>query len=107
MKPETFIDYWNAVDAAMQKHFGLDTGSAGIRAEVIADVEGRIDCPDRTHCEEAQQKADWERPRNIQLLRLGHETRTLILGEVHIQILGFFAIVNLTVFLDVAEHKDL
>jgi hypothetical protein len=36
MTTETFIDYWNAVDAAMQKHFGLDTGTASIRAEVIA-----------------------------------------------------------------------
>ncbi len=37
MTNETFIDYWNAVDAAMQEHFGLDTGTAGIRAKVIAD----------------------------------------------------------------------
>ena len=37
MTTETFIDYWDAVDAAMQQHFGLDTGSAGIRTEVIAD----------------------------------------------------------------------
>jgi hypothetical protein len=36
MNSRSFTDYGNAV-AAMQKHFGLDTGSAHIRLEVIAD----------------------------------------------------------------------
>jgi hypothetical protein len=34
---DSFIDYWDAVDAAMLEHFGADTGSAGIRVEVISD----------------------------------------------------------------------
>ncbi len=37
MTTEAFIDYWNAVDTAMQKHFGLDTGTADIGAGLIAD----------------------------------------------------------------------
>jgi hypothetical protein len=39
MTTEAFIDYWNAVDAAMQKHFGLDTGTTGVRARLIADSQ--------------------------------------------------------------------
>jgi hypothetical protein len=36
---ESFIDYWNAVDAAMQDHFGTDTGRAAIGAALIADSQ--------------------------------------------------------------------
>lgn len=36
---QAFIDYWNAVDAAMQKHFGLDTYAANIGARLIADAQ--------------------------------------------------------------------
>jgi hypothetical protein len=33
----SFIDYWDAVDAAMLEHFGRDTGAAGIGARLISD----------------------------------------------------------------------
>ncbi len=36
MSTRPFIDYWNAVDAALQKHFGTDTGSAGVGAGWIS-----------------------------------------------------------------------
>lgn len=34
-----FIDYWNAVDAAMLKLFGIDTHDAGIEADRIATAQ--------------------------------------------------------------------
>lgn len=33
----SFIDYWNAVDDAMRKHFGLDTAAVNVGAGLIAD----------------------------------------------------------------------
>jgi len=38
-----FIDYWNAVDAALIRFFGIDTADAGIDVELIAGAqeEGR------------------------------------------------------------------
>ena len=36
-------DYWNEVDAAMERFFGMDTGDVGITAfrVALAQVEGR------------------------------------------------------------------
>jgi len=38
-EPIPFIDYWDAVDAAMLKFFGIDTGDAGIEADRIAHAQ--------------------------------------------------------------------
>jgi hypothetical protein len=42
-EPTPFIDYWDAVDAAMLKFFAIDTGDTGIEADLIASAqeEGR------------------------------------------------------------------
>ena len=40
-EPISFIDYWEAVDAAMLKFFGIDTGDAGIGAGVGRDWAAR------------------------------------------------------------------
>ncbi len=45
-EPQPFIDYWNAVDAAMKKLFGIDTGDAGISAELIASAQDEGDTPE-------------------------------------------------------------
>lgn len=43
-EPTPFIDYWNAIDAALLKFFGIDTADAGIEADLIAAAqeEGQI-----------------------------------------------------------------
>jgi hypothetical protein len=38
-EPMPFIDYWDAVDAAMLKLFAIDTGDAGIEADLIASAQ--------------------------------------------------------------------
>jgi hypothetical protein len=38
MNNQSLIDYWNAVDAALQEHFGTDTADAGIGIRRIADA---------------------------------------------------------------------
>lgn len=38
-EPTPFIDYWNAVDAAMRALFGIDTWDAGIEADLLAAFE--------------------------------------------------------------------
>ena len=38
-EPESFMDYWNAVDAALMEHFGIDTGDAGIEPDQIAAAQ--------------------------------------------------------------------
>jgi hypothetical protein len=38
-EPESFMDYWNAVDAALEKHFSIDTSDAGIEPDVIAGAQ--------------------------------------------------------------------
>jgi len=45
-EPIAFIDYWNAVDAAMLKFFGIDTGDAGIEADRIAAAQEEGDTPE-------------------------------------------------------------
>lgn len=34
-----FIDYWDEIDAAMLRLFGIDTGDAGIEVDMIAGAE--------------------------------------------------------------------
>jgi hypothetical protein len=41
-----FLDYWNAVDAAMLKHFGINTCDAGITAELVAGAQDEGWTPD-------------------------------------------------------------
>jgi hypothetical protein len=38
-EPVSFLEYWNAVDAAMLKLFGIDTSDAGIDADAIASAQ--------------------------------------------------------------------
>ena len=45
-EPISFIDYWDAVDAAMLKFFGIDTGDAGIEADRIAAAQEEGDTPE-------------------------------------------------------------
>ncbi len=42
----SFIDYWDAVDAAMEKLFGIDTWDAGIEADRIAAAVEEGDTPE-------------------------------------------------------------
>ena len=45
-EPQPFMDYWNAVDAAMLKLFGIHTGDAGIEADRIAVAQEEGDTPE-------------------------------------------------------------
>ena len=45
-EPISFIDYWDAVDAAMKKLFGIDTWDAGIEADSIAAAQEEGDTPE-------------------------------------------------------------
>jgi len=45
-EPVPFIDYWDALDAAMLKFFGIDTGAAGIEADLIAAAQEDGDAPE-------------------------------------------------------------
>jgi hypothetical protein len=45
-EPIPFIDYWDAVDAAMLKFFGIDTSDAGIEADRIAHAQEDGDTPE-------------------------------------------------------------
>ena len=44
-EPISFIDYWDALDAAMLKLFGIDTADAGIEADSIAQAQEGGDSP--------------------------------------------------------------
>jgi hypothetical protein len=45
-EPISFIDYWDAVDAAMLKFFDIDTGDAGIEPDLIAAAQEEGDTPE-------------------------------------------------------------
>ena len=45
-EPLPFIDYWDAVDVAMLKFFGIDTWDAGIEAERIASAQEEGETPE-------------------------------------------------------------
>ena len=38
-EPESFIDYWDAVDVALMNLFGIDTGDAGIEPDELAGAQ--------------------------------------------------------------------
>jgi Protein of unknown function (DUF3768) len=41
-----FMDYWEAVDAALLKFFGIDTGDAGIDADLMARAQEQCQTPE-------------------------------------------------------------
>lgn len=45
-KPESFMDYWNAVDAALMKHFCIDTADAGIEPDMLAAAQEENQTPE-------------------------------------------------------------
>jgi hypothetical protein len=45
-EPQSFVDYWNEVDAAMTKLFGIDTGDAGIEPDLLAAVQEEGQTPE-------------------------------------------------------------
>jgi ATP phosphoribosyltransferase regulatory subunit HisZ len=45
-EPLSFMDYWEAVDAAMLKLFAIDTGDAGIEADLIAAAQEEGQTPE-------------------------------------------------------------
>ena len=45
-EPTPFMDYWDAVDAAMLKFFDIDTGDAGIEPDLIAAAQEEGDTPE-------------------------------------------------------------
>jgi hypothetical protein len=47
-EPQSFMDYWNDVDAALMKHFGIDTSDAGIEPDVLAGVQEEGQTPEAT-----------------------------------------------------------
>lgn len=42
----SFMDYWEAVDEAMRRLFGIDTTDAGIELELIASAQECGDTPE-------------------------------------------------------------
>ena len=45
-EPESFMDYWNAVDAALKKHFCIDTADAGIEPDMLAAAQEENQTPE-------------------------------------------------------------
>lgn len=45
-EPSPFMDYWNAVDAALRKFFGIDTADTGLTAERIAEAQEEGSTPE-------------------------------------------------------------
>jgi hypothetical protein len=45
-EPTPFIEYWEAVDAALLKFFGIDTSDAGIDADLIASAQEEGQTPE-------------------------------------------------------------
>jgi hypothetical protein len=37
--PQSFMDYWTEIDAALMTHFGIDTCDAGIEPDVLASAQ--------------------------------------------------------------------
>ncbi len=53
----SFIDYWNAVDAALEKFFGLHSGAAGVAPYRIAIAQEEGDDPEQLPCGSARSTA--------------------------------------------------
>ena len=47
LRPQAFLDYWNAVDAALQRLIGIDTTDAGIEPDFIAAAQEEGDTPEQ------------------------------------------------------------
>jgi hypothetical protein len=45
-EPQSFIDYWNAVDAELQKHFCIDTADSGIEPDMLAAAQEEGQTPE-------------------------------------------------------------
>ena len=45
-EPTPFIEYWEAVDAALMKFFGIDTADAGIDENLIAGAQEEGQTPE-------------------------------------------------------------
>ena len=45
-EPTPFMDYWEAVDEAMLKFFGIDTSDAGIEPDLIAGTQEECQTPE-------------------------------------------------------------
>jgi hypothetical protein len=45
-EPQSFMDYWNEVDAVMMKLFGIDTGDAGIEPDRLAGAQEEGQTPE-------------------------------------------------------------
>jgi hypothetical protein len=45
-EPESFMDYWDAVDAMMMQLFGIDTGDAGIEPDLLEAVQEEGQTPE-------------------------------------------------------------
>jgi len=41
-----FMDYWEAIDAAMLKFFGIDTSDAGIEPDIVASAQEECQTPE-------------------------------------------------------------
>jgi len=46
-EPESFMDYWNGVDAALMKHFSIDTSDAGIEPDMLAGAQEEGQTPEQ------------------------------------------------------------
>jgi hypothetical protein len=44
--PQSFMEYWTEIDAALMKHFGIDTGDAGIEPDVLASAQEEGQTPE-------------------------------------------------------------
>ena len=45
-EPTPFMDYWEAVDEALLKFFGIDTSDAGIEPDMIASAQEELQTPE-------------------------------------------------------------
>jgi hypothetical protein len=45
-EPQSFMDYWTAVDAAMMTLFGIDTSDAGIEPDRLAGAQEEGQTPE-------------------------------------------------------------
>jgi hypothetical protein len=62
--PTPFVNYWNAVDAALLKFFCIDTADAGINAALIAGAQEQGQSPeDFAHWWSVKYDLDYLKPR--------------------------------------------
>jgi hypothetical protein len=45
-EPQSFMEYWNEVDAALMKRFGIDTSDAGIEPDEIVGAQEEGQTPE-------------------------------------------------------------